>query len=109
MQLIKINIQDSVDYHYLIKLEYFSLNQASYESMMHFRLVFWIDEIAEKLNFFIFQKNDEFLCNVAELLKINGADLRKWLCNRKIVSGKEVFTKPMTASEVSITYTLILL
>lgn len=37
---------------------------------------------------------------MAELLKLNSRDLRKWLCHRRIVSMKETFDKPMNANEV---------
>lgn len=46
------------------------------------------------------QNNDESLQIVAELLGIHVEDIQMWLCNRKIVSGREVFTKPMTYTEV---------
>ncbi|XP_069970718.1 unconventional myosin-Va-like isoform X8 [Penaeus vannamei] len=42
---------------------------------------------------------DKSLKTVSELLGIDLEDIRKWLCNRKIVSGREVFTKPMTLTE----------
>ncbi|XP_071515653.1 unconventional myosin-Va isoform X4 [Panulirus ornatus] len=44
---------------------------------------------------------DESLHIVAELLGIPVEDIQKWLCHRKIVSGREVFTKPMTYTEAT--------
>nr|XP_053650160.1 unconventional myosin-Va-like isoform X2 [Cherax quadricarinatus] len=46
-------------------------------------------------------KSDKSLHIVAELLGIPKEDIRMWLCNRKIVSGREIFTKPMTFSEAT--------
>ncbi|XP_065199527.1 unconventional myosin-Va isoform X2 [Planococcus citri] len=43
--------------------------------------------------------DDVHLVKMAELLKLNSRDLRKWLCHRRIVSMKETFDKPMNANE----------
>ncbi|KAK4298029.1 hypothetical protein Pmani_029591 [Petrolisthes manimaculis] len=44
---------------------------------------------------------DESLHIVSELLGIDAEELKMWLCHRKIVSGREVFTKPMTLREAT--------
>nr|XP_045614507.1 unconventional myosin-Va-like isoform X4 [Procambarus clarkii] len=44
---------------------------------------------------------DKSLHIAAELLGIPLEDIRMWLCNRKIVGGREVFTKPMTYTEAT--------
>ncbi|XP_042231898.1 unconventional myosin-Va-like isoform X3 [Homarus americanus] len=46
-------------------------------------------------------KKDKSLHIAAELLGIQLEDIQKWLCHRKIVSGREVFTKPMTFTEAT--------
>ncbi|XP_045101361.1 unconventional myosin-Va-like isoform X4 [Portunus trituberculatus] len=46
-------------------------------------------------------KGDESLAIVAELLGISASELKMWLCHRKITSGREVFTKPVTLSEAT--------
>ncbi|XP_067003336.2 unconventional myosin-Va [Anabrus simplex] len=43
--------------------------------------------------------NDPHLTTLANLLKIDATEMRKWLCHRKIVSMREVFLKPMTVTE----------
>lgn len=43
--------------------------------------------------------NDGHLVAVTELLGIDLDQIRTWLCNRKIISMKEIFTKPMTATQ----------
>lgn len=48
----------------------------------------------------IFQAEDFHLAMTAELLGIDRNQLRKWLCNRKIVTVGEVLIKPLTVSEV---------
>lgn len=45
--------------------------------------------------------NDRHLIIVTELLGIDFEQIRTWLCNRKIVSMREVFTKPMTVTQVN--------
>jgi len=47
-----------------------------------------------------FQAEDFHLAMTAELLGIDRNQLRKWLCNRKIVTVGEVLIKPLTVSEV---------
>ncbi|XP_050723307.1 unconventional myosin-Va-like isoform X3 [Eriocheir sinensis] len=49
----------------------------------------------------LINKNDESLPIVAELLGVSEADLRMWLCHRKITGGREVFNKPMTLREAT--------
>ncbi|CAG0903293.1 unnamed protein product, partial [Darwinula stevensoni] len=44
-------------------------------------------------------KNDPHLLVVSDLLQVDKEGLAKWLTNRRIVSQREVFTKPMTSSE----------
>ena len=44
---------------------------------------------------------DQSLKNFAELLEIEEDQIRKWLCNRKIVTGRETYTKPIGAEMVS--------
>ncbi|XP_068247179.1 unconventional myosin-Va isoform X6 [Palaemon carinicauda] len=46
-------------------------------------------------------KNDESMQIASDLFGVDVDDLRKWLCHRKIVSGREVFTKPLTTSEAT--------
>ncbi|XP_076051638.1 dilute class unconventional myosin isoform X4 [Oratosquilla oratoria] len=45
--------------------------------------------------------NDSAMLILEELLGLDRTEMAKWLCHRKIVSGREVFNKPMTLSEVS--------
>ncbi|XP_064089010.1 unconventional myosin-Va-like isoform X3 [Macrobrachium nipponense] len=46
-------------------------------------------------------KGDEALQIASDLFGVDVDDLRKWLCHRKIVSGREVFNKPMTVTEAT--------
>ena len=50
----------------------------------------------------MFQSQDNSLGAVTNLLGIDQEDMKMWLCNRKITSGREVFTKPVTVAEVSL-------
>ncbi|CAL4076665.1 unnamed protein product, partial [Meganyctiphanes norvegica] len=45
------------------------------------------------------EKGDKSLCTVSELLGIEKDDVHKNLCYRKIITGREVFTKPLTKDE----------
>lgn len=45
------------------------------------------------------EKGDQALATVSELLGIEKEDYHKNLCTRKIITGREVFTKPMTKEE----------
>ncbi|KAA0184725.1 hypothetical protein HAZT_HAZT009098 [Hyalella azteca] len=47
------------------------------------------------------QVDDMALPVVCSLLKVSEEELRKWLCHRKIVSGGEVFIKPITAEQAT--------
>lgn len=38
---------------------------------------------------------------MAEMLGVDGEQMRKWLCNRKITTANEVLVKPLTKKEVS--------
>lgn len=40
---------------------------------------------------------DQSLHTMASLLQIEEEQIRKWLCNRKIVTARETYTKPMGA------------
>lgn len=40
---------------------------------------------------------------MAEMLGVDGEQMRKWLCNRKITTANEVLVKPLTKKEVSVT------
>ncbi|KAB7505344.1 Unconventional myosin-Vb [Armadillidium nasatum] len=44
-------------------------------------------------------KNEEPLITCAELLGVSADDIKMWICNRKIVSGRDVYIKPMTLTE----------
>ncbi|KAG1680851.1 Unconventional myosin-Va [Nymphon striatum] len=44
------------------------------------------------------KSNDSHLIIICDLLGIDIDQMRMWLCNRKIESMKEIFTKPMTKS-----------
>ncbi|KAL7645004.1 UNVERIFIED_CONTAM: hypothetical protein RMT77_004828 [Armadillidium vulgare] len=44
-------------------------------------------------------KNEEPLIMCAELLGVSADDIKMWICNRKIVSGRDVYIKPMTLTE----------
>jgi myosin-5 len=39
---------------------------------------------------------------MAEMLGVDGEQMRKWLCNRKITTANEVLVKPLTKKEVSL-------
>ncbi|XP_076051644.1 dilute class unconventional myosin isoform X10 [Oratosquilla oratoria] len=45
--------------------------------------------------------NDSAMLILEELLGLDRTEMAKWLCHRKIVSGREVFNKPMTLSEAT--------
>ena len=45
------------------------------------------------------QKDDPHLAAFSELLGVDFDLMRKWLCNRRIVSGREEFVKAMSESE----------
>lgn len=45
------------------------------------------------------EKNDPHLLALTELLQIDAGELRRWLCQRRIISMREVFDKPMTVTE----------
>ncbi|XP_044738776.1 unconventional myosin-Va isoform X2 [Chrysoperla carnea] len=47
-------------------------------------------------------EEDQSLHNFAELLDINLDEMRQWLCTRKITSMREVFLKPMTIEQATI-------
>ncbi|GAB6032023.1 myosin I [Chamberlinius hualienensis] len=49
----------------------------------------------------VISSSDPHLKAVAELLGIDKEQLRMWLCNRKIVSMREIFTKPMSVVQAS--------
>ena len=49
--------------------------------------------------FFHLQKDDPHLAAFSELLGVDFDLMRKWLCNRRIVSGREEFVKGMSESE----------
>ena len=44
--------------------------------------------------------HDEHLLAFSKLLQLNADEMRRWLTQRKIVSMREVFLKPMTPEEV---------
>ena len=44
---------------------------------------------------------NQSLRHFSELLEIEEDQIRKWLCNRKIVTGRETYTKPIGAEMVS--------
>ncbi|KAK7077772.1 Unconventional myosin-Va, partial [Halocaridina rubra] len=46
-------------------------------------------------------RTDESINIVSELLGVDVGSIRKWLCHRKIVSGREEFTKPITVDEAT--------
>ena len=50
---------------------------------------------------FFFQADNENLPVVCDLLGIDEAQMKKWLVNRKIVTVREVLTKPLTHTLVS--------
>ena len=45
-------------------------------------------------------ENLEALKTMAEMLEIEEEQIKKWLCNRKIVTGRETYTKPMNVEGV---------
>ena len=45
--------------------------------------------------------SDESLTHFAELFDIELDQIRKWLCNRKIVTARESYVKPIGAGDVS--------
>ena len=45
--------------------------------------------------------DDDNLKKFASLLQINEQQMRKWLCNRKIVTARESYDTPMNAKAVS--------
>jgi hypothetical protein len=47
--------------------------------------------------------DDESLKKFAELLQISEQQMRKWLCNRKIVTARESYDTPMNAKAVRLT------
>lgn len=44
-------------------------------------------------------KTDKHLPLMAEMLGVDGEQMRKWLCNRKITTANEVLVKPLTKKE----------
>ncbi len=46
------------------------------------------------------------LSTMASLLQIEEDQIRKWLCNRKIVTARESYTKPMNVEAVCLQYFL---
>ncbi len=38
---------------------------------------------------------------MASLLQIEEKQIKKWLCHRKIVTAREIYTKPMNAEAVN--------
>jgi myosin-5 len=47
------------------------------------------------------RSSDESLHNFAQLFEIEEDQMKKWLCNRKIVTTRETYTKPIGAESVS--------
>ncbi|XP_022081867.1 unconventional myosin-Va-like isoform X3 [Acanthaster planci] len=45
------------------------------------------------------EKNNESLPVLCELLGIEEVQMKKWLCNRKIITVREILTKPLTATQ----------
>ena len=48
--------------------------------------------------------SNENLQFFAELFEIEADQIRKWLCNRKIVTARESYTKPIGAEMVSLKF-----
>ena len=48
----------------------------------------------------LLQKNNENLPVLCDLLGIEEVQMMKWLCNRKIITVKEILTKPLTRTQV---------
>ena len=51
-------------------------------------------------------ENMTALKTMAELLEIEEEQIKKWLCHRKIVTGRETYTKPMNVEGVRKAMTL---
>uniref|UniRef100_A0A0K8SQI6 Unconventional myosin-Va n=2 Tax=Lygus hesperus TaxID=30085 RepID=A0A0K8SQI6_LYGHE len=47
----------------------------------------------------VISSNDTYLNCIAKLLELDGNELRRWLCNRKIVSMRETINKQLSSSE----------
>lgn len=45
--------------------------------------------------------------NAATLLGVDPTQLHKWLCNRRIATAREVYTKPLTPSQVKLEMELV--
>lgn len=46
--------------------------------------------------------DDPHLLTAASLLGVEAAELQKWLCNRRIATSQDVYTKPLTPAQVCV-------